>query len=110
MGLASSTRRVPTTEPTIFILLAFCVPMPSAKPRESASDEVSMAVRSTPPRSTNSCKRSEEHTSELQSHSDLVCRLLLEKKKKQKTTKRKTHEKDNLEHRTKDTRGLPASR
>src|SRR5438034_5801071 len=29
--------------------------------------------------------RSEEHTSELQSHSDLVCRLLLEKKK-QRTT------------------------
>src|SRR5438034_1786923 len=29
-----------------------------------------------------SCARSEEHTSELQSHSDLVCRLLLEKKKK----------------------------
>src|SRR5260221_10927954 len=28
--------------------------------------------------------RSEEHTSELQSHSDLVCRLLLEKKKKSK--------------------------
>src|SRR5437588_2814466 len=34
--------------------------------------------------------RSEEHTSELQSHSDLVCRLLLEKKKK-KT--QKTNEK-----------------
>src|SRR5436190_5063901 len=31
--------------------------------------------------SSSSC-RSEEHTSELQSHSDLVCRLLLEKKKK----------------------------
>src|SRR5206468_12207180 len=28
------------------------------------------------------CRRSEEHTSELQSRSDLVCRLLLEKKKK----------------------------
>src|SRR5438132_10492227 len=28
-----------------------------------------------------SMERSEEHTSELQSHSDLVCRLLLEKKK-----------------------------
>src|SRR5438034_3415672 len=28
--------------------------------------------------------RSEEHTSELQSHSDLVCRLLLEKKKQYK--------------------------
>src|SRR5437773_9381753 len=27
--------------------------------------------------------RSEEHTSELQSHHDLVCRLLLEKKKQQ---------------------------
>src|SRR5206468_4461070 len=31
-------------------------------------------------------ERSEEHTSELQSRSDLVCRLLLEKKKKQKKT------------------------
>src|SRR2546421_7943608 len=30
--------------------------------------------------------RSEEHTSELQSRSDLVCRLLLEKKKKKKTS------------------------
>src|SRR5947207_7985774 len=34
--------------------------------------------------------RSEEHTSELQSHSDLVCRLLLEKKKKKKK-KNKTY-------------------
>src|SRR2546421_5672115 len=34
--------------------------------------------------------RSEEHTSELQSRSDLVCRLLLEKKKKKKTTKHTT--------------------
>src|SRR2546428_7569430 len=31
--------------------------------------------------------RSEEHTSELQSRSDLVCRLLLEKKKKTYTVK-----------------------
>src|SRR5215469_18897923 len=30
------------------------------------------------------CRRSEEHTSELQSRRDLVCRLLLEKKKKTK--------------------------
>src|SRR2546430_17424278 len=30
--------------------------------------------------------RSEEHTSELQSQSNLVCRLLLEKKKKNKST------------------------
>src|SRR5438034_7497883 len=33
--------------------------------------------------------RSEEHTSELQSHSDLVCRLLLEKKKKNKKKEKK---------------------
>src|SRR5438477_8630751 len=32
--------------------------------------------------------RSEEHTSELQSHVNLVCRLLLEKKKKKKKTTR----------------------
>src|SRR5437660_4904401 len=30
------------------------------------------------------CRRSEEHTSELQSRGHLVCRLLLEKKKKKK--------------------------
>src|SRR2546430_4094509 len=33
--------------------------------------------------------RSEEHTSELQSQSNLVCRLLLEKKKKKQTHSRK---------------------
>src|SRR5438132_3199542 len=33
-------------------------------------------------------RRSEEHTSELQSHSDLVCRLLLEKKKSIRTDSR----------------------
>src|SRR5260221_4641796 len=36
-----------------------------------------------PARCHREASRSEEHTSELQSHSDLVCRLLLEKKKKQ---------------------------
>src|SRR5438034_7211607 len=40
----------------------------------SASRGSSKALPPPPP-------RSEEHTSELQSHSDLVCRLLLEKKK-----------------------------
>src|SRR5215211_4594363 len=35
-----------------------------------------------PKRCGDNRRRSEEHTSELQSHSDLVCRLLLEKKKK----------------------------
>ena len=44
-------------------------------------------------------KRSEEHTSELQSHHDLVCRLLLEKKKnnqkKKKNKKKKKKKKKN---------------
>src|SRR2546430_11991405 len=38
--------------------------------------------RTPPPRSPPCWPRSEEHTSELQSQSNLVCRLLLEKKKK----------------------------
>src|SRR5256886_4227890 len=38
------------------------------------------------------CKRSEEHTSELQSQSNLVCRLLLEKKKN------KHHHNDSCHH------------
>src|SRR5204863_8960536 len=37
--------------------------------------------------------RSEEHTSELQSRRDLVCRLLLEKKKKKTKRKTKRHKK-----------------
>src|SRR5207249_11775603 len=50
--------------------------------------------RTGPPRPGPSCsttprpparRRSEEHTSELQSRFDLVCRLLLEKKKKKKS-------------------------
>src|SRR6266511_4538223 len=51
----------------------------------------SNSTSSRPPRSCGSCRprpsvrpswRSEEHTSELQSRENLVCRLLLEKKKK----------------------------
>src|SRR2546427_7363556 len=44
--------------------------------------------QSFPPRGEGTCaqeaSRSEEHTSELQSQSNLVCRLLLEKKKKKR--------------------------
>src|SRR5438034_2183597 len=40
-----------------------------------------LAVTACAPASVRRAGRSEEHTSELQSHSDLVCRLLLEKKK-----------------------------
>src|SRR2546427_7913973 len=45
--------------------------------------------------------RSEEHTSELQSQSNLVCRLLLEKKKKNKITNR-TRENDVTQRLTND--------
>src|SRR5438132_2790075 len=43
------------------------------------------------PAACRGLSRSEEHTSELQSHSDLVCRLLLEKKKKQRGVETATH-------------------
>src|SRR5260370_21723141 len=42
--------------------------------------------------------RSEEHTSELQSHLNLVCRLLLEKKKKYKTARRELRLKQRPSH------------
>src|SRR5438132_8807469 len=42
--------------------------------------------------------RSEEHTSELQSHSDLVCRLLLEKKKKKKRNNKNKIKHKKTEH------------
>src|SRR5438034_2524177 len=49
---------------------------PLRAPRPSAPSQPRSASR----------PRSEEHTSELQSHSDLVCRLLLEKKKPTQST------------------------
>src|SRR5438477_8791640 len=53
------------------------------------------APSAAPSRSASAgCCRSEEHTSELQSHVNLVCRLLLEKKKK-KNTKRNQDKKTN---------------
>src|SRR5436309_7718522 len=53
--------------------------------------------RSSPtPRWPTRTPRSEEHTSELQSRENLVCRLLLEKKKKRKqiSTSRQTNTKE----------------
>src|SRR2546425_12881438 len=51
--------------------LIFCVPQPPVLPLRAAHD----------------AQRSEEHTSELQSLAYLVCRLLLEKKKHQMTSR-----------------------
>src|SRR2546430_7827214 len=50
----------------------------------SAAGEVSMDSATSP--AAEPVSRSEEHTSELQSQSNLVCRLLLEKKKKRTTS------------------------
>src|SRR5438270_10451199 len=53
-------------------------------PRCSYTTAPSNSSASSPSRSSTAfarCVRSEEHTSELQSQSNLVCRLLLEKKK-----------------------------
>src|SRR5437588_3987261 len=57
------------------------------------------AWRKGPPKSRWWCGRSEEHTSELQSHSDLVCRLLLEKKKRLKRYNSYSHTTMNREAR-----------
>src|SRR2546430_12755968 len=49
--------------------------------RTSASGQPKPCRRQPSPKINLPCARSEEHTSELQSQSNLVCRLLLEKKK-----------------------------
>src|SRR5437773_7593698 len=50
------------------------------RPASRAIDRSRLPVRHRHP-ADRAAARSEEHTSELQSHHDLVCRLLLEKKK-----------------------------
>src|SRR5438874_1612060 len=56
------------------------IPQPPSRPRKLPRQSLQW-MTSTGKVSTNSTARSEEHTSELQSRRDLVCRLLLEKKK-----------------------------
>src|SRR5260370_32527471 len=52
------------------------------RPLSEESSEVTRTRKATPNRMVRKrIMRSEEHTSELQSHLNLVCRLLLEKKK-----------------------------
>src|SRR5260221_12055451 len=63
---------------TLFRSRAFGRDDRQSRRRRYRGQSLSCAFSRAPERS-----RSEEHTSELQSHSDLVCRLLLEKKKKQ---------------------------
>src|SRR5207237_10224853 len=54
------------------------------KPGEQVDEHSDLELKARPPyvsRGGEKLARSEEHTSELQSHLNLVCRLLLEKKK-----------------------------
>src|SRR5260370_21851555 len=57
-----------------------------ALPGRHASDHPDIADRPTVLQRQGDRMRSEEHTSELQSHLNLVCRLLLEKKKKKENS------------------------
>src|SRR2546422_1741055 len=57
---------------------------PAASPATRATTALQLARPFTPLNMIDLPFRSEEHTSELQSRLHLVCRLLLEKKKKQK--------------------------
>src|SRR5438034_1926341 len=81
----SGTRKVPlkkksptATAPAIPAI----VPIHVCSPSLESSTARRISASSAPSRRTirKTKRRSEEHTSELQSHSDLVCRLLLEKK------------------------------
>src|SRR5438067_7391064 len=84
--LEISISQPPSSGPTTVEMPLQAVQVPIAAPRSvpenvdviTASDA---GVRSAPARPCKPRKRSEEHTSELQSRFDLVCRLLLEKKK-----------------------------
>src|SRR5437588_6978848 len=70
----------------------------SSQPRCPASPD---RARRRDARRRGRCRRSarsEEHTSELQSHSDLVCRLLLEKKNKKKRNQRSRVKTPNTTH------------
>src|SRR3989442_7726115 len=59
----------------------FRSPAAARSPSRSAASTIPRARRASPSPPKLSMRRSEEHTSELQSRPHLVCRLLLEKKK-----------------------------
>src|SRR5207237_10263559 len=74
--------RSPLFPYTTLFRSASAAPSPAMSPEPSAAETMI-------PHAITAADRSEEHTSELQSHLNLVCRLLLEKKKKKKKKKKK---------------------
>src|SRR5690349_22949882 len=61
------------------------LPIYEVRPEDARDGAARADVRDARPGGRGEVERSEEHTSELQSRRDLVCRLLLEKKKKKIT-------------------------
>src|SRR5699024_12759587 len=74
------------TAPTEIYTLSLHDALPICSGSDRSSSRRSHRT-SSPHRCSCRSGRSEEHTSELQSRFDLVCRLLLEKKKRSKTTR-----------------------
>src|SRR5204862_6670981 len=70
----------PAPTETYTLSLHDALPISAASASSVLARAVAMSAPASPNR-TSSASRSEEHTSELQSRRDLVCRLLLEKKK-----------------------------
>src|SRR5438034_6318315 len=81
--LPSVSQRMPSVNPGL--KSANSLPPLTPVPLFTTSNTMILAGNCGPSVAPVSTTRSEEHTSELQSHSDLVCRLLLEKKKKNTT-------------------------
>src|SRR2546422_7950107 len=74
----------------------YCDPVPRDGAERITGNQREKGDRLMTPRritSANARRRSEEHTSELQSRLHLVCRLLLEKKKKKRNKRRQRKEK-----------------
>src|ERR687893_374190 len=85
-GIMSILLRATTNGTLRFFNISMLSYVWGSKPLLTSATSMAMSAAE-PPRLLRFAKtswpgvRSEEHTSELQSHSDLVCRLLLEKKK-----------------------------
>src|SRR5947207_10533569 len=88
LTLASGLRECHTRMPEVFDDVGHCVD--AVLKRVGTRIVLAMPLGIGKPNPLANEFRSEEHTSELQSHSDLVCRLLLEKKKKYKDLELKT--------------------
>src|SRR5690606_27546265 len=76
----ASTAKVVTADSSVHQIVRIVSEHPLTGAAKIATDDNLTTVFTVLPVSTTVLKRSEEHTSELQSRENLVCRLLLEKK------------------------------